>query len=196
MEKILDIALENQKRAYEVIDELRIVDIWRSIGADAHLVGSLKTGLLMKHKDIDFHIYSPQVSVSESFAAISRIAENSHITRIEYGNLLQTEEQCIEWHLFYCGENVDDLWQIDMIHIMKGSRYDGYFERMAERIKAALTDETRLAILRLKHDTPESEHIPGVEYYMAVLRDGVRTMPEFKQWRKEHSCEGIIEWQP
>lgn len=64
MEKILDIALENQKRAYEVIDELRIVDIWRSIGADAHLVGSLKTGLLMKHKDIDFHIYSPQVSVS------------------------------------------------------------------------------------------------------------------------------------
>lgn len=41
MEKILDIALENQKRAYEVIDELRIVDIWRSIGADAHLVGSL-----------------------------------------------------------------------------------------------------------------------------------------------------------
>lgn len=110
MEKqILETAKANQKRAHEIIDELRIIDIWQSVGAEAHLVGSLKTGLLMKHKDIDFHIYSPQVSVSESFAAISKIAENRHITRIEYGNLLQTDEECIEWHLCYCGEKEDDV---------------------------------------------------------------------------------------
>ena len=51
-----------------------------------------------------------------------------------------------------------------MINIERGSRYDGYFEHMAERIKAALTDETRPAILRLKHDTPADEHIMGMEY--------------------------------
>lgn len=196
MEKILDIALENQKRAYEVIDELRIVDIWRSIGADAHLVGSLKTGLLMKHKDIDFHIYSPQVSVSESFAAISRIAENSHITRIEYGNLLQTEEQCIEWHLFYCGENVDDLWQIDMIHIVMGSLYDGYFEKVAERISKVLTPETRGMILKLKYETPDDTKIMGIEYCRAVLEGGVSSYGELTEWRKCNPVSGIESWMP
>ncbi len=30
-----------------------------------------------------------------------------------------------------------------MIHIQEGSRYDGYFERVAERISAVLTDEMR-----------------------------------------------------
>ena len=48
----------------------------------------------------------------------------------------------------------NELWQIDMIHIVKGSRYDGYFEKMAERITAVLTDETRQAILKLKYETP------------------------------------------
>ena len=43
-----------------------------------------------------------------------------------------------------------ELWQMDMIHIQEGSRYDGYFERVAERISAVLTDEMRLAILKLK----------------------------------------------
>ncbi len=45
-------------------------------------------------------------------------------------------------------------WQIDMIHILKGSRYDGYFERVAERIATVLTPETRNTILQLKYETP------------------------------------------
>ena len=50
-----------------------------------------------------------------------------------------------------------------MIHIVKGSRYDGYFEKMAERITAVLTDETRQAILKLKYETPDTVKIMGVE---------------------------------
>ena len=44
-----------------------------------------------------------------------------------------------------------ELWQMDMIHIQEGSRYDGYFERVAERISAVLTDEMRLAIPEIKN---------------------------------------------
>lgn len=40
----------------------------------------------------------------------------------------------------------------------EGSRYDGYFERVAERISAVLTDEMRLAILKLKYETPDTEN--------------------------------------
>ena len=120
---------------------------------------------------------------------------NAAIKKIECRNLLDTDEACIEWHAWY-DDGDGGPWQIDIIHILKGSRYDGFFERMAERIKAALTDETRLAILRLKAETPEDVHIMGVEYYQAVLRGGVRTLADFIRWRQEHPVTGIVEWMP
>lgn len=193
--ELLALSERTRNHAMDVIRRTDVVGIWLRAGAEVNIVGSLAMDLMMTHRDIDLHVYSSPLTVNDSFAAMARLAENTSIGKIECRNLLHTDEACVEWHAEYYDPS-GETWQIDMIHILKGSRYDGYFERMAERIKAALTDETRLAILRLKHDTPESEHIPGVEYYMAVLRDGVRTMPEFRQWRKEHSCDGIMEWLP
>ena len=48
---------------------------------------------------------------------------------------------------------------MDMIHIREGSRYDGYFEKVAQRISEIMTDEIRETILRLKYETPETEKI-------------------------------------
>ena len=87
-------------------------------------------------------------------------------------------------------------WQIDMIHILKGSTYDGYFERVAERILAVLTPETKRTILELKDETPDSEHIPGIEFYQSVIRDGIRTWPDFLLWRKSHPMNGVVQWCP
>lgn len=64
------------------------------------------------------------------------------------------------------------------------------------RISDAPTEETRNAILQIKYDTPETEKIMGIEYYQAVLRDGVRTYAEFKAWRAANPVEGILEWMP
>lgn len=108
---------------------------------------------------------------------------------------MHTVEACVEWHAWY-QDSESELWQIDMIHIRKGSRYDGYFEKVAERLRAVLTDETRLAILKLKYETPETEKIIGIEYYQAVIRDGVRSYAEFEVWRQEHPVTGIVEWMP
>ena len=83
-----------------------------------------------------------------------------------------------------------------MIHIIEGSRFDGYFEEVADRIAAVLTEETRNAILRLKYETPDNEKIMGIEYYQAVIAGGVRTFDEFIQWRKENPIMGILEWKP
>ena len=90
----------------------------------------------------------------------------------------------------------NEEWQIDMIQILKGSQFDGYFERVAERIKAVLTPETRRTILELKYLTPDGEHIMGIEYYQAVIADGIRSYEEFRQWRKNHPPKGIINWCP
>lgn len=192
---ILDLSGRNQQRAWDIIRRLDIMKIWADAGAEAHVVGSLAMGLMMTHRDIDIHVYSSPLTVEGSFAAMARLAVNAAIKKIECRNLLDTDEACIEWHAWY-DDGDGEPWQIDIIHILKGSRYDGFFERMAERIKAALTDETRLAILRLKAETPEDVHIMGVEYYQAVLRGGVRTMADFIRWRLEHPVTGIVEWMP
>lgn len=192
---ILELAKRNQQKAWEIIEDTRIVRIWEGIGAKVNLVGSLRTGLLMKHRDIDFHIYTSPWDLSASFRAMAELAENTSVKKIEYTNLLHTAEACIEWHAWY-QDMEGELWQMDMIHIQEGSRYDGYFERVAERISAVLTDEMRLAILKLKYETPDTEKIMGVEYYQAVIQDGVRSYPEFEEWRRLHPAVGVVEWVP
>lgn len=192
---ILELAKRNQQKAWEIIEDTRIVRIWEGMGAKVNLVGSLRTGLLMKHRDIDFHIYTSPLDLSASFRAMAELAENTSVKKIEYTNLLHTEEACIEWHAWY-QDMEGELWQMDMIHIQEGSRYDGYFERVAERISAVLTDEMRLAILNLKYETPDTEKIMGVEYYQAVIQDGVRSYPEFEEWRRLHPAVGVVEWVP
>ena len=83
----------------------------------------------MKHLDIDFHIYTPELKLSDSFRAIEKIAENGGVEKIEYVNLLSAPDACLEWHVFYKDED-QNIWQIDMIHIVKGSRYDGFLKTL------------------------------------------------------------------
>ena len=192
---ILDIARLNQQRAWKVVEDSGVIPAWESIGAEINLVGSLSTGLLMTHRDIDFHIYTSSLSLADSFRAMAKLAENTSVKKIECVNLLHTVEACVEWHAWY-QDSDNALWQIDMIHIVKGSRYDGYFEKMDERITAVLTDETRQAILKLKYETPDTAKIMGVEYYQAVIQDGVRTYAELEDWKKQHPVTGVIEWIP
>lgn len=193
--EILSRSGQMREQAWEIIRQLRIEEAWQSIGAEPHLVGSLRMGLLMKHRDIDFHIYSSPLRIEESFAAVARIMRHPHTGKASCLNLLQEADECLQWQIEYTdGDN--HTWQIDMIHMPHGAHYEGYFERMAERIQAALTDATRLTILRLKEETPDTEKIMGVEYYQAVLRDGIRTYEELQEWRARHPVGGILEWMP
>ncbi len=189
------IAESNQRKAHQIVANLGIIKAWENIGAEAHLVGSLSTGLLAKHLDIDFHIYSSPVDVADSFRAISAIAAAPGFKRAECNNLLAAEDECIEWHLWY-EDDESRLWQIDMMHIRHGSRWEGHFEQVAERIRSALTDETREAIIRLKCQTPETMHIMGIDYCRAVMVYGVRTLPEMLAWHETHRTDGISEWMP
>lgn len=191
--QIVELSLQNQERAHELLRKTHIMEILSEAGTDAHIVGSLAMGLLINHLDIDIHVYSTDVTLQDSFAIMAKIAENESVIKIECRNLLHTEEVCIEWHV-WVKDDEDKTWQIDIIHILRGSRYDGFFERMAERINDVLTTETRTTILRLKYETPGNEHVMGVEYYQAVLRDGIRTLSQFNKWRELHKPNGIIEW--
>ena len=188
------IAQKNLEKAELVIKNSGVRQAWKSIGATVNQVGSMAMGLLMKHRDIDFHIYTDKLNLAESFQAVQQICANPAVTRMEYRNLADTEEACLEFHVRFMIENEE--WQIDMIQRLRGSQFDGYFENVAERIKAVLTAEQRRTILELKYLTPDDEHIMGIEYYQAVIADNIRSYPEFIQWRKKHPANGIITWCP
>ena len=195
MEHIFKLAEQNTRTAESIVRDLDMEGVWGSIGATVNLVGSLKTGLLVKHRDIDFHVYTPELRLADSFSAMARLMANPRVTRIECVNLINTEEHCIEWHAWYRDRD-GQIWQIDIIHILRGSTYDGFAERLAERITATLTPETREAVFRLKHATPEDEKVMGIEYYLAVFRDGVRDYPAFMEWRKQNPMDEIALWTP
>lgn len=190
------LAAANRQRAEEILRELRLREVWQQAGVRAEVVGSLRSGLLCRHLDIDLHLYTPaEPCVEESFAVVARIAANPRIRRVEYGNLLDAEDRCLEWHVQY--EDRDGRrWQIDMILMAEDSPWAGYFERVADRIAAALTPETRDAILRLKYETPDDEHLPGIVCYRAVLEGGVRTRSELEAWLCDHPVGGIVTWMP
>lgn len=192
---IFKLAEENQKAAWKILDNTRIIPEWERIGATVHLVGSLKTGLLMKSRDIDLHIYTEDVVVSESFSVMQRLAEQLSLKEIHYGNLIDTEEECIEWHVLYADKE-GNTWKFDMIHIRKGSKYDGTVELVTDAITRKLTPEIRKTILQVKYDIPEGIMIPGIEIYHAVFSGHVQSYKELEEWRKTNPLKNSLEWRP
>lgn len=85
MKKIIeDLANKNQSIAQSIIQESHIVKIWETAGAKINLVGSLAMGLLLKHRDIDFHLYTEELNVEKSFAVMAQICANPQVTYCEF----------------------------------------------------------------------------------------------------------------
>ena len=182
---IIELAEQNQQNAWKLLDETGIIPAWERIGATVHLVGSLKSGLLMKSRDIDLHIYTGKLDITESFSVMQELAERLKLKEIQYKNLVHTEEECIEWHALYEDQELH-TWKFDLIHIRKGSKYDGVVENVTAAIAKLLTPGLRETILRIKYEVPDGVMIPGIEIYHAVFTGGVRSYEELERWRQEH----------
>ena len=192
---IIELAEQNQQNAWKLLDETGIIPAWERIGATVHLVGSLKSGLLMKSRDIDLHIYTGKLDITESFSVMQELAERLKLKEIQYKNLVHTEEECIEWHVLYEDQELH-TWKFDLIHIRKGSKYDGVVENVTAAIAKLLTPGLRETILRIKYEVPDGVMIPGIEIYHAVFTGHVRSYEELERWRQEHPLTNILDWLP
>ena len=164
---ILELALHNQQTAWNILEHTGIIPAWERIGATVHLVGSLKSGLLAKSRDIDLHIYTDTLNIAASFSVMQELAERLSLKEVQFKNLIQTEEECIEWHAIYEDEDMN-TWKFDMIH----------------------------TILQIKFDVPDGVQIPGIEIYHAVFVGGVRNYEELEQWRKTNPLTNSLDWLP
>lgn len=192
---ILELALQNQQIAWKILEHTGIIPAWERIGATVYLVGSLKSGLLAKSKDIDLHIYTDKLDIAESFSVMQELAERLSLKEVQYKNLIHTEEECIEWHATYEDEDMN-TWKFDMIHIQKGSKYDGVVERVTAAIINRLTPEIKKTILQIKFDVPDGVQIPGIEIYHAVFAGGVSSYEELEQYRKTNPLTNSLDWMP
>lgn len=86
--------------------------------------------------------------------------------------------------------------KFDMIHIRKGSKYDGTVEKVSEAIIKQLTPEIRQTILQIKYEVPDNVLIPGIEIYQAVFSGKVRNYKESEKWRKAHPLTNSLDWLP
>ena len=184
-----------QKRAFEVLEESRIAKIWKSYGCKVNLIGSLKMGLLVKHRDIDLHVYSSGITIDFSFGIMAKVAENPKVAEVKCINGLHTDEHCVAWHVLYKATE-NEVWQIDIIHIEEGSQYDGFFERMAARITEVASEEQLQLIRKLKYETPDNEKIHGVEYYEGVIDGGVKSLEELREWVARRRAKEFYYWMP
>jgi hypothetical protein len=192
---ILKLAEQNQQTAWKILEDTRIIHAWESIGATINIIGSLKSGLLMKSRDIDFHIYTEKLDIPESFSVMQHLAERLPLKEIQYINRIDKEEECIEWHVLYLDKE-QNTWKFDMIHIRKGSKFDGMAERLTDAIIKQLTPEIRKIILQIKYDVPDGIMIPGIEIYHAVFAGNVKSYEELEEWRRTNPLINSSDWLP
>lgn len=189
-----ELSSAKQKRAIEVLKASGIAEIWKQSGCRVNIVGSLRNGLLISHNDIDMHVYSSNITAEKSFAIAAKISMLSGVKEISCINGLNTDEVCISWHVKYHHESED--WKFDIIHIEEGSKYDGYFEKVADKIRELATDEQKDIILRMKLELSDDKNIIGADFYEAVIADDVKTIPELKEWVKVHRSKTPYYWMP
>ena len=67
---------------------------------------------------------------------------------------------------------------------------------MADRIVEVMTPEQRDTIIRLKFATPAGKDYHGVEYYEAVIADGITEMSDFEKWVVNHRKKPSYYWIP
>lgn len=192
--ELFELAERNRFIAMQVISDSRIVEIWEGVGAKVNMVGSAKSGLLMD-KDVDFHVYTDEPLLDKSFLAMMELGKNPRVREMHYRNGLDTEEVCVEWHILY--EHTDgETWKMDIIHIRKGSVYDGVIEKTTDAVMGKLTPETKEAILRIKYDMPADKKAMGIEVYYAVFALGIRDYAGFEKWRESGPSVDFLSWTP
>lgn len=193
--ELFELSRQMRQAASKVLTSFNITEHCKEVDGLLNIVGSLKTDLMLNHRDIDLHFYTSEPMIEKSFSFMERLAKNNAVKDIQYKNLLDTKEECIEWHLWYETEK-GITWKLDIIHIRKGSFYDGFFEEVTNKVIQKLTPETKEIILQIKHDLGEKSEVPGIQIYHAVLEHGIKNYADFIQWQKENPLDRILEWVP
>lgn len=193
-----EVLVSSQARRAEalgILEGLGLLSAWAEFGRPV-LVGAVAHDLVWG-RDIDLEVYCPQVRIRDGFQVLAQACQASpRVASAQFGNFLAEADQALYWQLKYRRPEGEE-WKVDM-----WSARDDYAlprgESLVGPLRAALTPETRLAILRLKQ---AREHQTGldclsIDLYRAVVRDGVRRPEELRVWLASNEVGVLSGWLP
>jgi hypothetical protein len=177
-----------QQEAREVLARLDLAAL--VVGAGPLLVtGSFVSGLMCwPEVDVMVHVGSG-FSPSDVMRLLAPIVSRPGVTGLDYRD--ERGPRCVtgqvrdeRYHVPLTVEHAGRAWQIDLTLWLHDPHLNVI--RWHEELRARITAEERIAVLRIKDDwcrRPAYPHqVGGLQIYAAVLDDGVRTAGQFAAW--------------
>ena len=177
-----------QAEATQVLAELDLDRLFADVGP-VLVVGSYLSGL-MCWRDLDVCLLAGvECSPSDVLELLKRVVELPGFVgfsfRDERGERCPTGEAGDErYHVPFDLDIGQGRWRIDLSVWLRDLH--GHVADWHRRLRDSITDEQRLAVLRIKdvwHRLPSyPDVVSGWEIYTAVLGDGARTPEQFARW--------------
>ncbi len=184
-----------QRQSEQVLSKLDLIGRWSRVGRVVS-VGSSRFGL-MTSPNLDFEIYVEKPAIDIGFDTIRDLAGISGVESVVYRNFMGTPDPGLYWRIDY-RDIEGKLWDIDQWLVPFDHPHTGMAERFVDSMCRVLTDTTRKTILEIKSARPELGSFRGIDAYMAVIRDHVSGVEEFRDWLKKNPpvFERIETWCP
>ena len=175
-----------QADADKVVEDLGLTEILARAG-NAVRTGSSALGLMVA-RDIDITTLCATLDAGSLFALMSPLVVHPRVRKMTFRNdtghwnIDPQYPDGLYWMIEYVADD-GVAWSLDLWFLREGTtQFD--LEHMVA-LPPRLTDEARLAILRIKTaraEAPSGMRLPSYEIYRAVLDHGVRTPAEFEQY--------------
>jgi hypothetical protein len=184
-------AAQRLATARQILSELALLERWGAHG-DVVVCGSVGLELVVR-PDIDLEVHSETASVAEGFAIVSALAELPGVVEMRYQDSRGRRGNGLYWKVVY--EHADERWTIDN-WLFRSSTGEATRQQL-ERIRRAMSDEQRDAILAIKEaGLAVGIRAHGHWLYRAVLNEGVRTLEEYQAWIGDQDVWERVTWEP
>lgn len=181
-------ALQTEGRG--VLDDLDLMTVLHWIGLPM-IVGSLTLGLMV-WRDIDIEVACSRLNPDLAFEVVRPLVSHPAIFKMSYrdwsgARTIRDLPEGHYWSLRYCRPGTE-VWKLDIWLLRTGTtrRTGGH---LIETLPERLTDEMRLAILRLKdfwrRQPAYRDRVLSTDIYDAVLDHHVRTLDDFDSYLRK-----------
>lgn len=174
-----------QTEAHVVLNDLDLLRILAEVGRP-YQVGSVALGLMV-WRDIDLTVLCPSLEPDRIFGIMRPLASHPRVRQLHFRNDTGhwNQDPALPDGLYWSPQYVTDAgdeWKMDIWFLQEDTQEPGIDH--LDSIPPKLTDETRLAILRIKdiwHTLPDYRStVRSIDIYAAVLDHGVRTPEDFR----------------
>ena len=192
---ILRCAAIRRHRALEIAAALDLSARWSAVG-EVVSVGAVAYDLVVS-RDLDYEVFTAgPPTVRGGFEVLTELAELPAVTGVRFTNALDTADHGLYWQV-RCRDDDAEPWKID-VWTLPVDHPGPCAAWLVEPMRQALTNDLRVAILRLK-EARTNGHIPNIasiDLYRAVLDDGVRTHDDLRAWVGNDYAPTLTHWRP